>query len=155
MANNKTGFEYYSVETNRYLDIRIKRLKKSFGCNGIAVYDYILSGIYRDRGCFVEWDENTAFDVAEYFGIKESLVNEIVNYCCAVGLFDKALLASERILTSQSIQKRYLEMCTRAKRINSTIPERVKIREVCPKLTEECAKLTEVCDKGKESKESK
>ena len=88
MANNKTGFDYYNVDTNRYQDMRIKRLKKDFGCDGIAVYDYILCEIYRVRGCFVEWDENTAFDVADYFGIKESLVNEIVNYCCAAGRID-------------------------------------------------------------------
>jgi len=68
LANNKTGFDYYNVDTNRYQDMKIKRLKKSFGCNGVSVYDYILCEIYRVRGCFVEWDENTAFDVADYFG---------------------------------------------------------------------------------------
>lgn len=94
MANNKTGFDYYNVDTDRYQDIKIKRLKKDFGSSGIAVYDYILCEIYRVRGCFIVWDESTAFDVAEYFGLKENLVNEIVNYCCAVGLFDKALLKS-------------------------------------------------------------
>ena len=112
--------------------MKIKRLKKSFGCNGVSVYDYILCEIYRVRGCFVEWDENTAFDVADYFGIKESLVNEIVNYCCAVGLFSKELLASERVLTSLSIQERYLAMCTRTNR-QPKIPERVKITEDIPK----------------------
>lgn len=112
----KRGFTYYSVDTDRYQDIRIKRLKKEFGCQGIAVYDYILCEIYRVRGCFLEWDESTAFDVAEYFGLKETLVKEIVRYCLAVGLFDRELLKRGSVLSSRSIQLRYVEMCGRTKR---------------------------------------
>jgi len=157
--SNKTGFIYYSVDTNRYQDMRIKRLKKDFSCSGIAVYDYLLCEIYRGRGCFIEWDESTAFDVADYFGIKESLVNEIVNYCGVVGLFDKGLLTSGRILTSLSIQKRYFEWSKKAKRNNIDIPNYVKIQEESeilpeetPKLPEELAKIQEDLDKVKKSK---
>jgi hypothetical protein len=159
MPKNKIGFSYYNVDTDRYQDIRIKRLKKSFGCMGIAVYDYVLCEIYRVRGCFIEWDESTAFDVAEYFDLKESQVNEIINYCCAVGLFNKELLVSGSILTSASIQKRFIEMSTRAKRKDIVIPDICKIREELPKIPEESAKLPEktsklpeVCDKVKKSK---
>lgn len=140
--SNKTGFSYYNVDTDRYQDIRIKRLKKDFGCSGIAVYDYILCEVYRDKGCFSAWDENRAFDVAEYFGLKESLVDEIVKYCGVVGLFDKGLL-TRGIITSQSIQKRYLEMSIRAKRINSIIPEIAKLPEETVKIQEESTKLPE------------
>lgn len=157
MANTKTGFNYYTVDTDRYQDIRIKRLKKDFGCNGIAVYDYILCEIYRVRGCFLEWDEEyTAFDVAEYFGIKESVVREIVRYCGSVGLFDKGLL-SRGIVTSASIQRRYLAMCDRARRSTSFIPEEYRIiPEECEIIPEESQKVTEESShKVKYSKEKK
>lgn len=127
MANIKTSLDYYRVDTDRYQDIRIKRLKKVFRGNGIAVYDYILCEIYRVRGCYMEWDESTVFDVAEYFDLKESQVREIVNYCCSVGLFDKELLASGSVLTSSAIQRRYIEMCTAAKRKEIIIPEQYRI----------------------------
>lgn len=146
MANNKTGFDYYNVDTDRYQDIKIKRLKKDFGTSGIAVYDYILCEIYRVRGCFLVWDESTAFDVAEYFGLKESLVNEIVNYCGVVGLFSKALLTGGSIISSRSIQRRFIEMSTRAKRKDFKIPKEINI------IQEESEIIPEVCDKGKESK---
>ena len=120
--NQKIGFDFYRVDTDRYQDIRIKKLKKNYGCNGIAVYDYVLCEIYRVKGCFLEWDESTTFDVAEYFGLKENTVSEIMRYCGSVGLFDKELL-SRGIVTSVSIQKRYLDMCQSAKRANATIPE--------------------------------
>ena len=124
--NQKIGFDFYSVDTDRYQDIRIKKLKKNYGCNGIAVYDYVLCEIYRVKGCFLEWDESTTFDVAEYFGLKENTVSEIMRYCGSVGLFDKELL-SRGIVTSASIQKRYLVISRSAKRTNSSIPKFCKL----------------------------
>lgn len=175
MANNKTGFDYYNLDTNRYQDIKIKRLKKDFKTAGIAVYDYILCEIYRVKGCFLVWDESTAFDVAEYFGLKESLVNEIVNYCAAVGLFDKELLRCGSknlnesncgdacgnsqvrtcggIITSRSIQQRFMEMSLRAKRKDFKIPDRINIlTEELKIIPEQSHIIPEVSDKVKESK---
>lgn len=137
MANNKTGFAYYSADTDRFLDIRIKRLKKDLGCTGFSVYEYILNEIYRVKGCFLVWDESTAFDVAEYWGLKENTVNEIVNYCGSVGLFDKELLSRGGVLTSRSIQSRFIEMCVRAKRKDFKIPEEYQI------IPEESIKIPE------------
>lgn len=137
MANNKVGFNYYNIDTDRYLDIRIKRLKKNFGCSGIAIYDYILCEVYRVKGCFLQWDESTAFDVADYFGIKESLVNEVVNYCGVVGLFNKELLSDGNIITSLSIQRRAIEMSKRAKRNDFKIPKKIKLTEESDIITEE------------------
>ena len=145
MARNKTGLSYYSVDTDRYQDIKIKRLKKAFGCQGFAVYDYILCEIYRVQGCFLEWDESTAFDVAEYWGLKESLVNEIVKYCASVGLFDKELLCSG-IVTSRSIQERYLDFCARAKRKSFSIPEKIKLTEESDIIPEESDIIPEESD---------
>lgn len=152
MANNKTGFPFYAADTDRFQDLRIKRLKKDMGCDGFAVYEYILNEIYRVKGCFLVWDENTAFDVADYWGLKETKVEEIVRYCCAVGLFDKALLSNGSVLTSPSIQSRYIEMCIRSKRKEIKIPEEyAKIPEESLKLLEEYRKKTEVCRKVKNS----
>jgi hypothetical protein len=83
---------------------------------------YLLAEVYRDKGCGLEWDENTALDVADYLGVKETLVDEVVKYCGAVGLFDATLLTSG-IITSEAIQRRYVEMSKRAKRTTIEIPE--------------------------------
>lgn len=158
MANVKIGLAYYNVDTDRYQDIRIKRLKKEFRCDGIAVYDYILCEIYRVKGCFILWDESTAFDVAEYFGLKETVVEEIVSYCCNVGLFDKELRASGSVLTSASIQRRYADMCRRAGRTALNIPEQLLLlnnapsdsalgqnSEKCPQNSENWRQNSEKC----------
>ncbi len=148
MANTKTGLNYYTIDCDRYQDRRIKRLKKDLGCKGIAVYDYILCETYRVRGCFLEWDENTVFDVAEYFGLEENTVREIVKYCGSVGLFDKALL-SRGIITSVSIQRRYIEMCTRAKRRAVVIPDICAIKD--EETPEETAAPARVCQNQNEA----
>lgn len=148
----KQGLNYYNVDTDRYADRKIKRLKHAFGCSGMAVYDYLLCEVYRDRGCFLVWDEDTAFDVAEYFGLKVNTVKEIVAYCGVVGLFDTGLL-SRGMITSKAIQKRYLEMASRARRQNIAIPEEIRLlTEESHKITEETSKPTEVFHKVNKSK---
>ena len=148
----KQGLNYYNVDTDRYADRKIKRLKHAFGCSGMAVYDYLLCEVYRDRGCVLVWDEDTAFDVADYFGLKVNTVKEIVAYCGVVGLFNAELL-SRGMITSEAIQKRYLEMANRARRQNIAIPEEIRlITEELPKITEETPKITEDFHKVNKSK---
>ena len=151
MANIRVGLSYYSVDTDRYLDIRIRRLVKAFGGYGIAVYDSLLCNIYRVKGCFAAWDESTAFNVAEYLRLKESVVLEIVRYCGVVGLFNKELL-SRGIITSAAIQRRYIDTCIRAKRKNLEIPEFCRILpEETAKLPEESPNTPEFCREVKKS----
>lgn len=150
----KAGFPYYRAETDRFQDIRIKRLKKEFKGNGYAVYSYVLNEIYRVKGCYMEWDESTAFDVCEYWDLKESFVEEVMKYCCAIGLFDKGLFTNGRVVTSQAIQSRYIEMSKLAKRTNFDIPKEIcLLPEEKANLPEESPKVPEVSDKVKYSKE--
>ncbi len=162
MANNKTGFNYYSTDTDRYQDRKIKRLRKQFSCSGIAVYDYLLCEIYRVKGCYMDFGKDTIFDVSDYFGIDEEDVAGIVDYCCEVELFDKNMLVNKSILTSFSIQSRFLDWSKKAKRYNTFIPndyliirENIsKLLEESPIIQEESAKLQEesIQSKVKESK---
>lgn len=120
----KTGFSYFCTDTDRYQDRKIKRLKKRCGCVGMCIYDYIICEVFRVRGYMLEWDADTIFDIAEYFGIEEAQVSEAVEYMAEVGLFDAAKLA-EGIITSASIQRRFYEMSDKAKRKGVTIPDEV------------------------------
>lgn len=139
----KQGVTYYQIDTDRYQDKRIKKLKKAYGCVGLAVYDYMLCECYRVLGWGMEWDDDACFDVADYLGIKENMVGEVVRYCAFVGLFDKALLGCG-IVTSKAIQRRYLDMCKRSKRISAYIPEEHRLYyEELAETTEETTKTPE------------
>ena len=68
---SKNGFSYYKAETDRFQDIKIKRLKKKYGCDGYAVYQYALNEIYRVDGSYIRWTEDQLFDCADYWGMNE------------------------------------------------------------------------------------
>ena len=126
----KKGFAYYSLRTDRYQDAAIKRLKRALGCVGVCVYDYIVCEIYRIGGGVIVWDESSSLDVAEYFGLTESQVGEVVSYCLAMGLFDKELFLRGSVLSSLAIQQKYSEMCNRSHR-RVDIPEEFILHASC------------------------
>lgn len=107
----KQGFSYYKAETDRFQDIKIKRLKKRYHCTGYAVYQYVLNEIYRVRGYFLQFTEDHLFDVSEYWDIEEKLVTDIIGYCAEVGLFSAQLWQEQGVLTARSIQARYIDIC--------------------------------------------
>ena len=123
--NKKVGFDWYKVETDRYNDVRIRRLVTNCSTKGLAVYDYLLTSIYRDRGCYIVCNDDCIFSVAEFLNMTESAVKEIISYCGSVGLFhdefllrdsNGALLSRGGVITSKAIQRRYVEMCETVKR---------------------------------------
>lgn len=107
----KQGFSYYKAETDRFQDIKIKRLKKKYHCAGYAVYQYLLNEIYRVQGYCLTFTEDHLFDVSEYWDIDEQEVTGIIGYCAEIGLFDARLWQEKRVLTARSIQNRYLDIC--------------------------------------------
>lgn len=107
----KQGFSYYKAETDRFQDIKIKRLKKKYHCTGYAVYQYVLNEIYRVRGYCLQFTEDHLFDVSEYWAIDEELVKEIIGYCAEIGLFNAQLWRERGIVTGRSIQMRYIDIC--------------------------------------------
>ena len=129
--NKKVGFDWYKVETDRYDDVRIRRLVTNCSTKGLAVYDYLLTSIYRDRGCYIVCNDDCIFSVAEFLNMTESAVKEIISYCGSVGLFhdefllrdsNGALLSRGGVITSKAIQRRYVEMCEFARRKSFEMP---------------------------------
>jgi len=147
----KSGLAYFNIDTDRYQDTKIKRLKHKHGLAGMAVYDYLLCEIYRDKGFFINWNEDAAFAVTDYFDVEETMVKEIVNYCGELGLFNKDFLA-RGMLTSKSIQERYMLICKNAKRKDAEklIPEEMNlIPEETELITEETPITPEVSTQSK------
>lgn len=125
----KTGLSYYQAETDRFQDIKIKRLKKRYGCEGYAVYQYIQNEIYRVEGCFIRFTDDQMFDVSEYWSIEEERVEAIIEYCVEVEIFDAITWHTKKVLTSADIQQRYLEICRRAKK-KVILPEDIRLVEI-------------------------
>lgn len=122
----KIGMDYYPKDTDSFGERKIRKLLKEFSCKGYMIFDYLLCVIYRDKGYYVNYDGEFAFDVADYLGngITEQLVDEVVKGCVRYGLFNKDLFDSSSILTSSGIQRRYIL----AKR-NGVIDESIRVKE--------------------------
>lgn len=124
----KTGLSYYQADTDRFQDIKVKRLKKRYGCEGYAVFQYIQNEIYRVEGCYIRFTDDQLFDVSEYWCIDEDRVETIIEYCAEVELFDAITWRTKRVLTSIDIQQRYIDICRRAKK-KILIPEDILLIE--------------------------
>lgn len=122
----RKGFEYYRAETDRFRDIKIRKLKKEYSCAGYAIYQYVLNEIYRVEGCYIRFTEEELFDCGEYWNMKDEEVLRIINYCAETGLFNASVWKGHGILTSRSIQLRYASMCHVAKR-KTIIPEDINL----------------------------
>ena len=65
----RKGFEYYRAETDRFRDIKIRKLRKEHSCAGYAIYQYVLNEIYRVEGCYIRFTQDELFDCAEYWNV--------------------------------------------------------------------------------------
>ena len=106
----RKGFEYYRAETDRFRDIKIRKLRKEHSCAGYAIYQYVLNEIYRVEGCYIRFTQDELFDCAEYWNMREEEVLRIINYCTETGLFNAGIWKQYGILTGHSIQIRYVSM---------------------------------------------
>ena len=95
----RKGFEYYRAETDRFRDIKIRKLRKEHSCAGYAIYQYVLNEIYRVEGCYIRFTQDELFDCAEYWNMREEEVLRIINYCTETGLFNAGIWKQYGILT--------------------------------------------------------
>lgn len=146
MARPKTdGLEYYPKDTDSFSDRKIRKLLREFGCKGYVIHDYLRCVIYQDKGYYVAYDDGLSFDVADFLGdsISEALVNEVIKGCVRIGLFDVESFNKNRVLTSNGIQKRYMNI-----KKSGVIDEKYRVSpEETPENDEESTQR-----KGKKSK---
>ena len=105
---SKFGLDKVISSTDRFNDIRIKRLKRAFGCNGICVYDFLICEIHKAQGFYIELSDDLIFIASDYFCVEEDDIKNIIDFCVSVKLFD-ADMYKQGILTSESIQQDFNE----------------------------------------------
>ena len=114
---NKIGLDYFPLDV--HLEDGVELLEAEFGLEGYAILIKLWQKIYSE-GYFIEWSQDNALLFARKINVDANLVNSVVNGCLRRNLFNKIKYKEHSILTSSGIQKRYDEVCTRAKRKNVT-----------------------------------
>lgn len=112
----KQGLDYFPLDVTFFSDIKIRKLIKYQGSGAIAIYTSLLCNIYEQSGYYILWDKELPFIISEITGLKEGYINEVIECCLNIDLFDRDLYEKERVLTSKGIQERYDLICRQAKR---------------------------------------
>ena len=118
----KLGLDYFPHDTHSNDDIALALIEAEFGIAGYAVYFKLLEFIY-SQGYAALWgaDERSLFyHKLGAVGVSERKASEIIKGLVRRSLFDKGVLNSFQILTSKSIQLRWLE--ARRKKIDDIDP---------------------------------
>ncbi|MCW6681576.1 conserved phage C-terminal domain-containing protein [Aerococcaceae bacterium NML160702] len=152
----KEGLPYFPLDTDFYINRKIRRLLHSQGSNALAVWTVVMAKIYGGKGYYLELDEDTCFDIGDAIAVSEGAVQEIIKLAIKVRLFDKDLYEKYGILTSRGIQEQYLDIIKKTNRKN-TIEEKflIKLEEIPQKSNFNGLKLEETPEKSEEMQQSK
>lgn len=102
----KLGLDYFPMDTDVLKNIKIRRLMKKYESPGAILYLNLLCDIY-GNSYFVQIGQDYLFDLADQLETEDTEIKAMLDYMVEIGLFD-AELWKQNILTSKSIQERYL-----------------------------------------------
>lgn len=113
----KQGVDYFPLNTDFFYDVKVRKILRACGPNAASVLICLLCNIYRDKGYYIVWDEDLPFCIADEVGVSEGCVKEVLLKAVQVGFFDVEKHSAHGILTSNGIQKRFLEITRQRKAI--------------------------------------
>lgn len=116
----KSGADYFPLDTDFFYDPKIKLIRAEFGAKGIYILLYLLCEIYRNDGYYLNWNRDSCYLVSEGAGCvcSPKFINEVVTGCTRRLIFDAVVREKCSVLTSRSIQKRYVRIMERRTRID-------------------------------------
>lgn len=103
----KQGLDYFPLNVDFFQDKKIRRVKSEYGADGITIYIYLLCEIYRN-GYYVIADNDFILSMADDLKMSVNKINQVLRFLLGRSLFDDTLFRSDTVLTSVSVQRRYL-----------------------------------------------
>ena len=113
---SKPGLDYFPLDVNFFQDRKVRRISNRHHAAGIAALTSLLCLIYKEKGCYVAWNQDTLFDISQEVCCEEEEMQAIIDDCLSVGLFDTYIYKEYGILTSQAIQEQYHKIITDSRR---------------------------------------
>ena len=103
----KTGLDYFSLDIDFFENKKILRLKRKCGWESVSILLYLWTMIYKDKGYYIDFDDDLCLSVSEKFNVTEENVTQIIRHSVEVNLFNKEQFFANKILTSKEILERY------------------------------------------------
>ena len=123
MAIAYDGINYFPVGVNFMEENAMEVIEAKYGIKGSAIVLKLLCKIYKE-GYFIRWDEEQCLIFANKAGreVQVAEVQGIIEILFIKGILDRNSYLENGILTSESIQKVWLEATKRRKRELSELP---------------------------------
>ena len=123
MAIAYDGINYFPVGVNFMEENAMEVIEAKYGIKGAAIVLKLLCKIYKE-GYFIRWDEEQCLIFANKAGreVQVAEVQGIIEILFIKGILDRNSYLENGILTSESIQKVWLEATKRRKRELSELP---------------------------------
>ncbi|MCE8571979.1 DUF4373 domain-containing protein [Bacteroides fragilis] len=123
MATIYDGINYFPVGVNFMEENAMEVIEAKYGIKGPAIVLKLLCRIYKE-GYFIRWDEEQCLIFANKAGreVQAGEVQGIIEILFIKGILDRSSYQENGILTSESIQKVWLEATKRRKRELSELP---------------------------------
>ena len=113
----KTGLDYFPLDVDFYDDQKIEFVAAKYGAAGENIVIKLLCRIYRN-GYYIQWGDDEALLFAKRCDTELDIVDGVINELLKRGFLSEKLHLQFGILTSNGIQKRYLEATRRRKGVS-------------------------------------
>ena len=113
---SKPGLDYFPLDVNFFQDRKVRRISNRHHAAGIAALTSLLCLIYKEKGFYIAWNQDTLLDISQEVCCEEEEMQAIIDDCLSVGLFDTYIYKEYGILTSQAIQEQYHKIITDSRR---------------------------------------
>jgi len=107
-TTSNNGLGCFLMDVDLFQNIKIRKLIRRQGGKAVTVYVLLLCFIYKN-GYYIGSDEDLPFIISEQTGYGEVYIQEVINSCLSLGLFDRGVYETHNVLTSEGIQERYMK----------------------------------------------
>lgn len=124
MAMNCTGVLYFPITVSLLEGVALELIEARFGLEGVAAFIKLLCKIYKEEGYYLMWSKEQCMLFTHKLGSELSDVEmqKIVEMLIEKNIFDREMYETKQVLTSECIQKVWLEATKRRKRDLASLP---------------------------------
>lgn len=121
---NYTGVLYFPIMVSLLEGVALELIEARFGLKGVAAFIKLLCKIYKEEGYYLLWDKEQCTLFVHKLGneLSDVEMQEIVDLLIGKGLFDRKMYEEHHALTSEYIQKVWLDATKRRKRDLDSLP---------------------------------
>lgn len=106
---SKYRVDFFALDSDFLRDVKIKRLRRQYGCNGVVIYLAIICKMYETNGYYAAIDDNFVYDIADdvngKYAPNEDVVRAVIEDCISQGLLSR--VGNSEIITAHRVQVQF------------------------------------------------